>query len=592
MKNKNEMTILGIIGRTDLPLSHDGSVALIEDGKIVYAIEQERLSRNRYALGEGAAEAIHKCLQDTGRQLSDIDHIAYGWLPELKAGKRLSGNISVSEELNSVILPAEFHNSRPIHFVQHHYTHAAVTYYTSGFDSAAILVIDGRGEGESISLYHAKGNTIELIESYPMMYSMGVFYSAAGDVAGLGGPTGHSGPGKLMGLAPFGKVRQEIDLSFNADTGEFALPASIQQQVAELPRPPLASNMWQFWNDYYKDLFYPYSLKGRVHSKAYDIMHYVDLAASVQQKLEEIGGALAKRIKKLTGEKNLVLSGGCALNCSMNAYLERQNIFDNIYVFPAANDAGCSVGAALALSHHLQPPATPSPRLEAPAFGRQYTDEEIATAISSYGLKAKKLSEGELAECVTSDLAEDKIIAWFHGKDEFGPRALGRRSFVANPANREVLGRLNTIKGREMWRPLAPSILDDQAERVLEGCMDKGLHRYMLGVATIRPEWLSRVPAVVHVDFTTRPHFVLEERDGLYWKVIQRFYEKTGIPLVCNTSLNVAGQPLVHKPEEVLDIFTSQKEVDTLVIGSFYLTKDKQPEKEVTIKKELFEKFE
>jgi carbamoyltransferase len=570
------MQILGIIGRIDSPRAQDGSAALIVDNQIVYALEQERLSRSRYAMGQGAPDAARACLEQTGLQLSDIDHIAYGWLPDLKSGTKLSGNIAVSNELTHLLLPPEqfgYTDPPPVHCVRHHYTHAAATYYTSGFDSAAVLVIDGRGEGESISLYHARGSNIELLESYPTTYSLGAFYHAAGVRAGLGGATGSSGPGKLMGLAPFGQVRQEVDFSFDAETGKFTLPLSIQKAVDEFPQPLIGSDIERFWHDYYGQYFYPYDGQNKQASAAYDTAHYVDLAASVQHKLETICQGLAERVKQLTGEKNLVLGGGCALNCSMNAYLSRQNIFENLYVFPAANDAGCSIGAALALSHTLEPPTTTPPRLIAPAFGRAYTDAEIAAAISAYGLIPQKLLPDELAERVATDLIDHKIVAWFRGKDELGPRALGRRSFMANPAQRETLGRLNQIKGREMWRPLAPSILAEQAEMVLAGSMERGLHRYMLGVATIRPEWCTKVPAVVHIDFTCRPHFVQPEHDGLYWQAINMFYEKTGIPLVCNTSLNVAGQPLVHKPEEVLDIFTTKEDVQTLVIEGFYLTK-------------------
>ncbi len=568
------MKILGIIGRTDSPLAQDGAAALIIDNKIHYAIEQERLSRKRYALGQGAPDAASACLQHTGQQLSDIDYIAYGWLPDLKTGIKISDDISISDELTHVLLPpGQFGYTEPpmVYCVRHHYAHAAATYYTSGFDSAAVLVIDGRGEGESISLYHAKGNKIELLESYPILYSLGAFYTAAGIQAGLGGS---SGPGKLMGLAPFGQRRQAIDFSFDPDTGHFTLPPSIQKATDEFPNPLQGSDIERFWRNYFERHFYPYSSQSKEASAAYDTAHYFDLAASVQYTFERICLGLAARVKKLTGEQDLVLGGGCALNCSMNAQMSRQNIFENIYVFPAANDAGCSIGAALALSFALKPEAPLPPRLAAPDFGRAYTVEEITLALLNYGFVPQQLSSTELVDRVASDLEKGKIVAWFRGKDELGPRALGRRSFMANPTQRETLGRLNNIKGREMWRPLAPSILEEQAETVLEGTMERGLHRYMLGVSTIRAEWRKKVPAVVHIDFTCRPHFVQKEQDGLYWEAIHAFYQKTGIPLVCNTSLNVAGQPIVHQPEEVLEVFSTQDDVQTLVLGDFYLTKD------------------
>lgn len=570
------MKILGIIGQVHSPWAHDGSAALLIDNEIVVAIEQERLTRTRYAVGQGAADAVQMCLTQAGLQLSDVDHIAYGWIPELAEGQKLSDRVSCSAELTHLILPPEkfgYAEPPPIHFVQHHHAHAAVTYYTSGFESAAVLVIDGRGEGESISLYHAKGPKIELLESYPMTYSLGVFYSAAGILSGLGGPHGHSAPGKTMGLAPFGQARQPIGFAFDPDTGEFTLPPSIQKAVADHEGPLLAGHMGRFWHDYFRTHFYPYDSQSGATSPAYDIAHYADLSASVQQTLETICLRLAERVQKLTGEQNLVISGGVALNCTMNAYLSQQNVFENIYVFPAANDAGCSVGAALALAYEFAPPATTPPRLTAPDFGRSYNTEEITAAFQAYGFTPERLCPSTLAERVATDLANDKIVAWFCGRDELGPRALGRRSFMANPAQRTTLGRLNRIKGREMWRPLAPSILEEEAEMVLTGSMEDGLHRYMVGVATIRPEWRTKIPAVVHIDFTCRPHFVREESDGMYWAAINAFYAKSRIPLVCNTSLNVAGQPLVHKPEEVLEIFATQEDVQTVVVEEFYLTK-------------------
>jgi carbamoyltransferase len=578
------MKILGFIGRSDVPLAHDGSASLIIDHKIKFALEQERLTRKRYAEGQGCFDATKACLDIAGLHLSDIDCIAYGWLEDLKSGTQVSDYVVSSNELTPILLPPEqFGYTEPpdIYFVKHHYAHAAGTFFTSGFDSAAVLVMDGQGEGVSVSLFHAQGNRIELIETYPVDNSLGMFYAAAGARSGFGW---HPGPGKLMGLAPFGQVRQSIDFHFDPDTGRFRLPATIQKAIDDFPTPPTANDIGQFWLDYFEDYHYPYQQSWTSSAwdtvKAYHVTHYVDFAASVQHTLETIGHNLVLRLKKLTGEKNLVLGGGCALNCTMNEALSRQKIFDHIYVFPAANDAGCSIGAALALSHLLEPPTSPLERLSSPAFGRTYRSDEIITAIKAYGFTPEKLSSEALIERVSEDLAADKIVAWFRGQDEFGPRALGRRSFLANPSRRETLGRLNVIKGREMWRPLAPSVLSEKAEIVLEGPLELGLHRYMLGVATIRPEWRSKIPAVVHVDFTTRSHLVDKDQDGIYWSLIDRFYQKTGIPLVCNTSLNVAGQPLVHTPEEVLAIYSSQEDVQTLVIEDFYLTKLETPEAE------------
>ncbi|MFM7449093.1 MAG: carbamoyltransferase [Leptolyngbyaceae cyanobacterium] len=573
------MKILGFIGRSDIPKAHDGSAALVIDHKIKFALEQERLTRTRYAEGQGCLNAVKACLNYANLQLSDLDCIAYGWLEELKSGSQVSDYVVSSRELTPILLPPDefgYTNPPDIYFVQHHYAHAASTFFTSGFTSAAVLVMDGQGEGISVSLFHAKGNTIELIETYPVETSLGMFYGAAGARSNLGW---HSGPGKLMGLAPFGQVRQPIDFHFDPETGRFTLPDPIQKAIDDSPTPPTAADIGMSWLYYFEDYCYPYkqtwTAAGWDAVKAYHIAHYADFAATVQHTLEAIGHNLVLRLKKLTGEKNLVLSGGCALNCTMNEMVSQQKIFDQIYVFPAPNDAGVSVGAALAVSRLRESSPAPLERLPHPAFGSTYNSDEIIAAIKAYGFIPVELTPDALVEQVAEDLAADKIVAWFRGADEFGPRALGRRSFLANPSHRETLGRLNQIKGREMWRPLAPSILSEQAEVVLESPLELGLHRYMLGVATIRPEWRTKIPAVVHVDFTTRSHLVEQEQDGIYWSLIDRFCQKTGIPLVCNTSLNVAGQPLVHTPEEVLDIYSTKEDVQTLVIENFYLTKSK-----------------
>lgn len=565
------MKVLGLMGWPGANWSHDGSAAVIVDNQIACAIEQERITRQRYANAQGCADAAMACLNQVGLALRDIDHIAYGWLGDASRGTSVGENIVVSQDLTTALLPPErfgYADPPAIHGVRHHFTHAAASYLTSGFKSAAVLVIDGQGEGESISLYHATSeSSIKLIETYPIDCSLGIFYTAAGMHAGFGVL---SGPGKLMGLSPFGKVRAEVALSFDAEAGRFTLPESVREGLTECSGSITSENLGQLWMDYFRDAFYPYI---NASGDAYHVAHYADFAASVQHSLETSGIGLAKRIKKLTGERNLVLSGGCALNCSMNAAVSRASIFDHLYVFPGANDAGSSIGAALAVSYAFGNTRAKPSRLIAPTFGRQYRDEEIARAIEAAGFVAERLDEIALCERVAEDLANNRIVAWFSGRDEFGPRALGCRSFLAHPGSRENLGRLNKLKGRERWRPLAPSILEEHAAGVLEGTMETGLHRYMLGVATIRPDWRAKIPALVHVDHTTRPHFVRREDDGRYWLLIETFYRVTGIPLVCNTSLNVAGKPLCHRPEHVLEIFAARQDVHTVVIEGFYLTR-------------------
>ena len=253
------MKILGLMSRPNVPHSHDGSASLIIDNQIVCAIEQERLTRNRYAVEQGCADAAKMCLEQAGLQLSDVDYIAYGWLEKLASGTPLSERISVSNELTPIILPPEMFGYKeppPIHFVHHHYTHVAVTYLTSGFDSAAVLIIDGQGEGEAISLYHAQGSEMKLLESYPIINSLGMMYGAAGAYAGLGWL---SGPGKIMGLAPFGQVREPIDFHFDRTAGEFHLPPFIVNAIESAATTPTASDMGMFWLDYFEKHLYPYT---------------------------------------------------------------------------------------------------------------------------------------------------------------------------------------------------------------------------------------------------------------------------------------------------------------------------------------------
>jgi carbamoyltransferase len=564
------MKILGLIGRSDVEECHDAAATLIDDGRIVWALEQERLSRRRHAHGEGPADAAEKCLQQMGLTIDEIDFIAYGWIDEgVSQQFGRAQHIRVSQDLAPAILPAHLLENRksiPVHLVKHHYAHAASCFYTSGFDSAAIMVIDGQGENESVSLYHAEQADLALLESYDICYSLGLFYEAAAHYCGLGWDAG----GKLMGLAAFGRPTLCFEYDFDSEIGRFTLPKLILDRIQRDDVQAYDSpGIIRLWLDYFAEHCYPYR-RGNGH----DILYYCDFAASAQVTFENVALALARRLKQLCGAADLALSGGCALNGKMNARLCTERLFNRVYAFPAAHDAGTSLGAALALHVALTREAPGGEALRGVDFGCAFGDSDIEHLLTDQGLCFEKMSSDELAKRVADDLFDGRVVGWFRGRDEFGPRALGQRSFLGNPARRDLLQRLNEIKGREYWRPLAPSVLAEYVPQIFEEPVEPALDRFMLRVSTVRAPWRHRIPAVVHSDQTSRLHIV--ERgasDVAYHTLIEAFQRKSGIPLICNTSFNIAGRPLAHTPTDALNIFQRTGGVQVLVVGDYYVRK-------------------
>ena len=436
----------------------------------------------------------------------------------------------------------------------------AASYYLSGFDKAAGLILDGKGEEESISLYRAEGNDLSLLKAYGVEHSLGIFYETAAYYCGLG----WDAAGKLMGLAAYG--RPCYDLGFWADprTGEMHLPAFIQSR---LPKGPCAaSTIVELWIAYFQAHYYPYAV-----GTGQDVMYYANFAASAQMTLETTACNLSAYLKTQTDTANLVLSGGVTLNCAMNSALSKTAPFEHLYNFPASNDAGVSVGAALDLYHTLQPDAKTRCMVRSVSLGRPFDDEAIEAALHENGLQPMRLAQPDLIEYTAQDLADGYVVAWFQHRDEFGPRALGKRSLLASPTDRGNLTKLNRIKSREIWRPIAPSVLAEHAETFLEPPVASNMDRFMLTVATVRPALRHRIPAVVHVDFTTRPQIVHQDENPLYWSLIDAFRMKTGVPMVCNTSFNRDTEPIVHTPQDALTVFLDSPDIYTLVMGSYYL---------------------
>ena len=559
--------ILGLIGRSDSSDCHDAAAAIVRDGQVLIALEQERVSRRRHATGESAMAAAERCLADASLKLDDLDHVAYGWLESLDHPEATQHpEIIASSELNRVILPPRLlaDNAAPkIHFVRHHLAHMAASFYASGFDQAAGVILDGQGENESISLYHGRGSSLTRLRSYPIECSLGMFYEAAAFYAGLG----WDAAGKLMGLASFGSPSVRIDLAFDPDSGEIRLPAPIRKKFRGSAAS--AHSMAQLWLDYFSCHCYPFS-RGTPES----VMYYQDFAASVQCKLEEIAYGLAAYAKRLTGSRLLVLAGGVALNCGVNQKIADSNLYDDIYIFPAANDSGASVGAALALYHQLrddQPSHTVLLQARRADLGLRFGKKSIMAALAATDLKAEALSRRKLVDRAAGVLARGGLLCWFSGRDEFGPRALGQRSLLADPRRRTNLAKLNRIKGREPWRPIAPSVQIEHASTVFDEAINPALGRFMLAVARVSPSYRKRAPAVAHVDGTARPHLVDRADQLLFWRLLENFRVRTGMPLVCNTSLNIRGEPLVHTPDHAIELFQNRPEIEALILDPFYV---------------------
>lgn len=558
-------TILGLLGRADVEDCHDGAAAIVCDGKILAALEQERVSGRRHAPGESAALAARVCLEQAGLGLEEIDYIAYGWQdtldstslagrPEIEAAPALLPRV-----LPETVLP--WKEPPPLFIVRHHRAHLEASLRASGFLDAAGLILDGQGEHESISLFETRDDVPRRLRSYGIEFSLGAFYEAAAYYAGLG----WDAAGKLMGLSSYGVPVQEIDLAIDPSSGDISLPPDVARLGSRVEG---AEQVIRAWIDYFESRCYPFEI-----GAAGSVMRYRNFAASVQRKLEEVTSGLATYLHRATGSSRLVLGGGVALNCAMNRAIGDLALFEDFYIFPAAHDAGACVGAAWALDRHIRGtlPAPAVKGLRRADFGREFDAKAVGAALARLDVAGDRLCDDVLTDRAAGVLAAGGVVCWFDGRDEFGPRALGQRSLLADPRDRRSLRRLNLIKGREMWRPIGPSVQAERATDVFEEPVDPALGTFMLTVATYTRRARSVVPAVVHADGTGRPQLVDRAQQPLFWLLIERFRQRTGIPLVCNTSLNARGQPLIHTPSEAIRFFLGQPEVDALVIRPYFV---------------------
>jgi carbamoyltransferase len=527
---------------------HDPSAALVCDGRIVAAAEEERFSRRKhgkeavpFSAWELPEQAARWCLEQGGLRPSELDAVAYSYDPRLAQvdggdplAERWEGLRTLFARRAPLFLSSALPGLDPerVRFVAHHRAHAASAYASAPFDSCAVLTIDGRGESSSQLAGVMRDGRLEVLHEQRLPHSLGLVYE---DLTAHLGFKRASDEYKVMALASYGEPRwlDQLRETMRA-TGDGGFIAEPIDWAAFAP----ALGKGGEWG-------------GR----------HADLAASVQRRLEEVVLDLASWLHERTGEGRLALAGGVALNCVCNSRLWRDGPFDDVWVQPAAGDSGTALGAAQYVAAELGDSIEP---MRTAALGRGFD----AGAFEEWLLRAAIPYErpDDVAEEAAEIIARNGVVAWVDGRAEFGPRALGHRSLLADPRDPANLERLNDVKGREQFRPVAPMVLAERAGEIFSGGPIPS--PYMLFTHGVAPEWRERIPAVVHVDGTARIQTVDAELEPAVARMLRAFERRTGVPVVVNTSLNTAGRPMVDDPRDALECFGSAP-VDALVMGPF-----------------------
>jgi carbamoyltransferase len=526
---------------------HDPAAALVVDGHVVAAAEEERFSRRKhgkapvpFATWELPERAARWCLAEGGLNPDDLDAVAYSYDPHLAPPPGPDITADGWEGLRTLFAqraPLFLQTALPgldpacVRFVPHHIAHAASAHLAAPYPSSAVLVLDGRGEAASHLAGHSRHGDLDILAAQHLPHSLGLLYEETTEHLGF---RRSSDEYKVMALAAYGAP------TFLAELREAIRPTGDGGFVVE-------------------PIDFGTMAKRRRANEPWTAEH-ADLAASIQTRLEEVLLDLARWLHDGTGEPALTLAGGVALNCVANARIAAEGPFDEVWVQPAAGDAGTALGAALHVAHELGDTVTP---MATAALGRSWSDDDL----EAWLVNAKVAYERppDLAEAVAEVLAADGVVAWFQGRAEYGPRALGHRSLLADARDEANLQRLNAVKGREEFRPVAPMVLAERAGEIFEGVNPSP---YMLFVQRVHPAWRDRIPAAVHVDGTARIQTVDRADEPLVARLLEAFERRTGVPVVINTSLNTAGRPMVDDPRDALECFGSAP-VDALALGPF-----------------------
>lgn len=560
---------------------HDSSACILQDGKLLAAAEEERFTHIKhgkrpipFSTYELPFHAIDYCLKIAGIHINDVDHIAYSFNPY-----KLLGKHAKADEISLPLKPSQSTKSKdwasewdPLflslivnatgqladgyphhlqnrfvgakaspekwHFVDHHIAHAASAFYPSPFERAAVMVLDGRGERATSSYYIGEGNNLEMIGEVCMPHSLGLLYEEVTTHLGF---LHSSDEYKVMALASYGKpvyldaFRKMIDVKEN---GNYTIKAMDFEKVLG---------------------------KRRLKNEPFEQQHF-DIAHSLQKVLEETAIKISNWLYKKTQCENLCLAGGVALNCVMNAVIRDNTPFKNIWVQPAAGDAGTALGAALWVDINERKNASRY-EMQHVYWGPDFEDKEVEQFLQWTKVPYRKLEN--VAEETADILAQDKVIGWCQGRMEFGPRALGSRSILASPVNASMQQKLNEIKDREDFRPVAPVVLEEDAGEWFENA---SYSPFMLFVYNVKEDKADKIPAVRHVDNTARIQTINRSQHPLYYDLLSEFKKKTGVPVLINTSFNTRGEPIVCTPRDAVECFWTSP-FDALVINSFLLEK-------------------
>ncbi|MBW8905897.1 MAG: carbamoyltransferase [Betaproteobacteria bacterium] len=558
---------------------HDSSACLVRDGAVIAAAEEERFTRIKhgkrplpFTVWELPYHAIDYCLEAAGAELADVDHVAYAYdpapllknhafpltLPLEPASFTTKQHwtspwepLALAYVVNAErqLLDGAPHHIRKRfagaksskhwqwHFVEHHLAHEASAFLAAPFGESAVMTLDGRGELATTSYGHFAGDRYQRIAQVQMPHSLGLLYEQVTDYLGF---LHSSDEYKVMALASYGEPRY---------ASQFRRLISISDGRYTVERPNLV------------ELFGPSRQRGGELERK-----HFDIARSLQLVLEESAVALAEWLHRETGAENLAMAGGVALNCVMNARIRDAGHFKRVWVQPAAGDAGTALGAGLWTDWEARGRVR-GWHMDHAYFGPEYSDDEIEAFLERGKLRYRRVRD--VAGAAADILAHDKIVGWFQGRMEFGPRALGARSILASPLNADMQARLNEIKDREDFRPVAPVVLEEEAGRWFVGA---NVSPFMLFVHQVAPDKAARIPAVRHVDGTARIQTINRRQNERYYDLLKAFQARTGVPVLVNTSFNTRSEPVVCTPRDAVECFWTSP-IDALVIGSFVIEK-------------------